>query len=206
MVPHKHSYWQVVEALTSGLAYSTGLWWGSVCLLASFRPSYLSAPYWRVIPNLRSDTSGVLAFFAFAVFFSYSEFLRLRRQRPLITARGGTPPKGVMVSAVLAISETVTVLATGLVIYISVNAITHPATLNLQATHLAPWPTEGTLRMIALLLCVCSVSTLRFLLAGRRAVAGSHSDLTTIPPTGSAVTSTTCSADENSARKRRQWG
>ena len=56
------------------------------------------------------------------------------------------------------------ILATGLVVYLSVNTVSHPASLNLQATHLAPWPTEGTLRVIALVLCVFSASQVR---AGR---------------------------------------
>jgi hypothetical protein len=67
--------------------------------------------------------------------------------------------------AAQAISETVTILGTGLVIYLSVNAVTHPATLTLRAIHISSWPTEGALRVIALSLCVCSVSVLRFLRA-----------------------------------------
>jgi len=63
----------------------------------------------------------------------------------------------------LAVSETTAVVATGLAVYISVNAVTHPATLEIQATHLAAWPTEGTLRVAALLLCMCSVTVLRYL-------------------------------------------
>lgn len=167
-VPYRQNFRLAIEALTSGLAYGAGLWWGSVCLLASFRPNDLSAPYWRGIPQLRADTSGVLAFFAFAVFFCCSEFLRLRRQRPRVSARDGARRSAVTIAAALAVSETVAALATGLVIYLSVNAVTHPVTLSMQATHFAPWPTEGTLRMIALLLCVCSISALRFLLAEQR--------------------------------------
>jgi hypothetical protein len=145
---------------------SAGLWWGSVCLLASFRPHDLGVPYWAAIPDLRSDTSGILTFFAFAVFFGCSEFLRLRRHRPRVAARGrGAPLRGAV--AALAVSETVAVLATSLVIYLSVNAVTHPVTLNMQATHFFAWPTEGTLRMIALVLCVFSISALRFQTATR---------------------------------------
>ena len=162
----RQSRWLAVEAVTSGLAYSAGLWWGSVCLLASFRPDGLSTPHWAGLPELRSDTSGVLAFFAFGIFFGGSEFGRLRRRRPGVAARGdGAPLSGAAAAAVLAVSETATVLATSLVIYLSVNAVTHPATLNRRATHFSAWPTEGTLRMIALVLCVFSVSALRFLLA-----------------------------------------
>jgi hypothetical protein len=158
-----------LEALSSGLAYGAGLCWAGVCLLASFRPDDLSAPYWHDIPGLRADTTGILAFFAIAVCFSGSEFLRLQRRRTGAEAASRVPPDGMKEAAALAASETVAVLATGLVIYLSVNAVTHPVTLSRQATHLASWPTEGTLRVIALLLCVCSVSMLRFLLADRRA-------------------------------------
>jgi TRAP-type C4-dicarboxylate transport system permease small subunit len=68
-------------------------------------------------------------------------------------------------SVTQAVSETTVVLSTGLVLYLSVNAVTHPATLGLQATHFAPWPTERALRVTALLLCICSVTILRYLLA-----------------------------------------
>jgi hypothetical protein len=167
---HRQSRWLAIEAVTFGLAYSAGLWWGSVCLLASFRPDDLSAPYWAGLPDLRADTSGTLAFFAFAALFGCSEFLRLRRGRPEVAARGDSVPLyGAVAAAALAVAETVAVLATSLVIYLSVNAVTHPVTLNRQATHFSTWPTEGTLRMIALVLCVFSVSALRFLVAGRRA-------------------------------------
>jgi len=158
-----------LEALTFGLAYGAGLVWASVCLLASFRPDDLSAPYWPFIPALRSDTSGILAFFAVAACFSSSEFLRLHRRWTGAEAASRVPPGGVKEAAALAASETVAVLASGVVIYLSVNAVTHPVTLSMQATHLASWPTEGTLRVIGLLLCVFSVSILRFLLADRRA-------------------------------------
>jgi hypothetical protein len=156
--------WLAVEALISGLAYGAGLCWASVCLLASFRPDELSMPYWSSIRGLRSDTSGILAFFAVAVCLSGSEFLRLRRGKVGIAAPGSAPSGGAVDMDALAVSETIFVLATGLVIYLSVNSVTHPATLDMQATHLSPWPTEGTLRVIALLFCACSVGMLRFLL------------------------------------------
>ena len=60
-------------------------------------------------------------------------------------------------------SKMVAVLVTGLVIYLSVNTVTHPATLDIHATHLASWPTEGTLRVESLVLCACAVAVLRFL-------------------------------------------
>ncbi len=54
-----------------------------------------------------------------------------------------------------------------MVIYLSVNAATQPVTLGMQATHFASWPTEGTLRVIALLLCACSAAALCCLRARR---------------------------------------
>jgi hypothetical protein len=151
------------EALTFGLAYGAGLCWASVCLLASFRPADLSDPYWSAIPHLRADTSGVLAFFAVAVFLTCSEFLRLSRRQAGTAAApdSSAPGERWPALAALAAAETVAILATGLVVYLSVNTVSHPASLNMQATHLAPWPTEGTLRVIALVLCVCSASQVR---------------------------------------------
>ena len=61
---------------------------------------------------------------------------------------------------VLAVAETVAVLATGLFVYLSFNAITHPGSLLLHITHLLPWPAEGTVRVEALLLSACSVARL----------------------------------------------
>lgn len=158
-----------MEALAVGLAYMAGLCWASVCLLASFRPDDLSSPYWRGLPGLRSDTCGILAFFAVAVCLATSEYLRLSRRRDAAArseqAPSGRPAKFLAV----AVSETVAVLATGLVGYLSMNAVTHPATLGVEATHLAAWPTEGTLRVAALVSCACSIAVLRYLLAARPA-------------------------------------
>ena len=81
-------WWLAIEAITFGLAYGAGLWWIGVCMLASFRPDELGTPYWGGIPGLRSDTSGILAFFAVALFLTYSEFLRLRRRHSRTTAPG----------------------------------------------------------------------------------------------------------------------
>ena len=171
----------MIEALTFGLAYDAGLCGASVCLLASFRPDGLSDPYWGRIPGLRTDTSGIIAFFAVALFLTCSEFLRLRRRQ-----MGNVIPErflsgGLVNAAASAACETVGLLATGLVIYLSINTVTHPITLSMQATHLASWPTEGTLRVIALLLCVCSVTLLRLLRAERKAWQGND-------PSGSGCT------------------
>jgi hypothetical protein len=71
--------WLAVEALAAGLAYGAGLCWASVCLVASFRPDGLGAPYWWDVPGLRTDTSGIIAFFILAAGLAASEYLRLRR-------------------------------------------------------------------------------------------------------------------------------
>jgi hypothetical protein len=159
--------WLTAEAAAAGLAYGAGLCWASTCLLASFRPNDLAVPYWSGLPGLRTDTTGIAAFLGVAVTLAVSEFLRLRRRHATSATRRRKPPSGAPVLAAQAISETVAVLATGLVGYLSVNAVTHPATLEIQATHLASWPTEGTLRVIALLLCICSVAVLRYIRAAR---------------------------------------
>ena len=59
-------------------------------------------------------------------------------------------------------AEVVALLSSAVVVYVSVNAVTHPDTLLIGATHFATWPTEGTLRIAALLLSVCSVALLRY--------------------------------------------
>jgi hypothetical protein len=159
------SRWLAIEALAAGLAYSAGLCWVSVCLVASFRPGDLGAPYWRGVPGLRTDTSGIVAFFVVAAGFAASEYLRLRRRRDAAVRPDRVLAARMAKPLALAMSETVALLATGLVGYLSVNAVTHPATLERHATHLAAWPTEGTLRVAALLLCACSVTVLRYLWA-----------------------------------------
>jgi polysaccharide biosynthesis protein PslG len=157
-----------LEALATGLAYAAGLCWASVCLLGSFAPTELSAPYWEGLPGLRSDTCGIAAFFVAGMCFGVGEYLRSRRgeRAPSVLGRERWSA-GRAGAFALAASKTVAILASGLVVYLSINAVAHPATLGLPATHLASWPTEGTLRVAALLLCACSVAALRYLRPGR---------------------------------------
>ena len=181
--------WLAVEAATAGLAFGSLLEWASTALVGSFRPLDLADPYWRVVPWLRTDTSGFAAFIVAAVCLLSSEYLRLRRRRsaasagavPPAASAGAVPPAarpgqcrprrpGAVLLA-MAAAETVAVLATGLFSYLSVNAVTHPATQQIQATHLLSWPTEGTLRVVALLLCIVSFGMVRYLrprIAARR--------------------------------------
>lgn len=165
--------WLAVEAATAGLAFGSLLEWASTALVGSFRPLDLADPYWRVVPWLRTDTSGFAAFIVAGVCLLSSEYLRLRRRRSAASAGAVPPPTapGGAVLLAMAAAETVAVLATGLFGYLSVNTVTHPATQQIQATHLLSWPTEGTLRVAALLLCIVSFGMVRYLrprIAARR--------------------------------------
>ena len=152
-----------VEAVTAGLAYGGLLCWASTALVGSFRDQNLPDRYWQPIP-LRIDTAGFIAFLVAAVGLATSEYLRLRRRRAAAT---GPPPRPAA-TMMLAVAETVAVLATALFVYLSLNALIHPATLQLHITHLLPWPAEGTVRVEALLLCACSVAVWRYLRARHR--------------------------------------
>jgi hypothetical protein len=154
-----------VESAAFGLGYTAVLiWFGSV-LVASFTADE-AEPYWSVIPHLRTDTSGVMAFAVAIVTLAVSRYLQLRRRNG-VPARPAAPPvaRPAGVLAVQAMAETAAVLATGIVIYLSLNAFTHPFTLQLQLTHLWPWPSEGTVRVIGLGICLVSVATSRYLRA-----------------------------------------
>jgi hypothetical protein len=152
-----------VEAATAGLAFAALLGWASTALVGSFRGQDLPGRYWQPIP-VRTDTSGFIAFLVAAICLATSEYLRLRRRREAVPA---SPPDGAA-TMVLAAAETVAVLATGLFVYLSFNAITHPGSLLLHITHLLPWPAEGTVRVVALVLCACSVAVWRYLRARHR--------------------------------------
>jgi hypothetical protein len=64
---------------------------------------------------------------------------------------------------VRATAETATVLRAALIVYLSLNAVMHSVTLGLQMAHLLPWPTEGTIRVIALGICLVAVACSRYL-------------------------------------------
>ena len=163
----------MVEAAAAGLAFGSLLWWASTCLVGTFRPQDLAEPYWGGIPWLRTDISGFAAFVVAAISLTCSEYLRLERRQDERHGPAKAPSsatiadvksrKAPVIFMLLAASETVTILGTGLVSYLSLNAITHPETLQIHVTHLLPWPAEGTLRIAALVLCVCSVALFRYL-------------------------------------------
>lgn len=154
-----------MESVAFGLGYTAVLIWGGSALNGSF--GYADAyPYWYVIP-LRTDTAGVLAFAVAIVCLVVSRYLHLRRSADELVGPAPTRPatRSAGVHLVQAMAETGVVLGTGLVIYLSLNAVTHPWTLKMQLTHLAPWPTEGTVRAIALGICLIGMATRRYLRA-----------------------------------------
>jgi hypothetical protein len=161
----------VVESVALGLGYAAVLIFGGSALVAAFS-NYEAYPYWPAIPHLRTDTSGFLAFVVALVSLVVSRYLELRRRGD----RGDTPVKPVSrpagVHAVQAVAEAAAVCATGLVIYLSLNAITHPWSLPVQLSHLAPWPSEGTARVTGLAVCLVAVAVSHYLRATATRPAG----------------------------------
>jgi hypothetical protein len=154
----------VVESVTLGLGYSTFLIWIGSAFVGSFGDFDDAYPYWPAIPKLRTDTAGFIAFGIAIVCLVVSRYLQLGRRNGApadVVARLRPAP----VLAVQAVADVAAVLATALVIYLSVNAAMHPWTLPVQLTHLLPWPSEGTVRVIALVICLAAVATRRYLRA-----------------------------------------
>jgi hypothetical protein len=150
------------EAAAFGIGYTSVLCWATTCLVATFGGASLASPYWPVLPWLRTDTTGVIAFALAAVSLAASKYLRLRRTSAGAIARQPVS-RPASAHALQAIAETAALLTTALVTYLSLNVVTHSVTLRLQLTHLWPWPSEGTVRVIALGICVVSVSAARYL-------------------------------------------
>jgi hypothetical protein len=161
LTPNQAKRRLAAESAALGTGYAAVLVWAGSALVGAFGYSDAS-PYWAAIPGLRTDTSGALAFAVAAVTLVTSKYLQLRR-------RGAAPverePGSAGVALVQAVAETGAVLGTALVIYLSCNAFMHPQTLQLQLTHLAPWPTEGTVRVTALVICLVAVATRHYLRA-----------------------------------------
>jgi hypothetical protein len=155
----------LVESAAFGLGYAAVLIWAGAALVGSFGGG-LASPYWPAIPHLRTDTTGVIAFAIAIVSLATSRYLQLRRCGGAPAEQAPpSPARPAWVLTVQAIAETAAILGTGLVAYLSLNAVTHPETLRLQLTHLWPWPSEGTVRVIALCICLVAVATRRYLRA-----------------------------------------
>ncbi|MHB1597000.1 MAG: hypothetical protein ACYCO9_11840 [Streptosporangiaceae bacterium] len=137
----------LAEAIAAGLAFGSALCWAGTCLVGSFRPAGLAVPYWSDLPWLRTDTCGIIAFALLTISFPVSEYLRRLRGR----GTSGGPECGRGVTLAVTLAWTTATLGAALVVYLSVNAVTHPITMGMAATHVLPWPTEGTLRVVALL-------------------------------------------------------
>jgi hypothetical protein len=154
----------VVESVTLGLGYSAVLVWIGSAFVGSFGDFNDAYPYWPAIPRLRTDTAGFLAFAIAIVCLVVSRYLQLGRRNgaPAEPAARSRPAP---VLAVQAAADIAVLLGTALVIYLSVNAAMHPWTLPVQLTHLLPWPSEGTVRVIALAVCLVAVATRRYLRA-----------------------------------------
>jgi hypothetical protein len=152
-----------VEAVTFGLGYAAVLIWIGSALVGSF--GYEDAyPYWPDIPGLRTDTAGAIAFFVAIVTLVVSKYLELRRRNGA-PAQEAPVVRPASVLAVQAVADTALFLGTALVIYLSCNAFMHPWTLRMQLTHLVSWPSEGTVRVIGLGICLVSAATRRYLRA-----------------------------------------
>jgi hypothetical protein len=134
--------------------------------------NYEAYPYWPAIPHLRTDTSGFLAFAVALVSLAVSRYLELRRRGDRGDAQVKPVSRSAGVHAVQAVADAAVVCGTGVVIYLSLNAITHPWSLPLQLSHLAPWPSEGTARVTALAVCVVAVATRHYLRATATRPAG----------------------------------
>jgi hypothetical protein len=156
----------VIECAVFGLGYIAVLVWVGSAFVGSFGDFDDAYPYWPAIPHLRTDTAGFIAFAVAIVSLVVSRYLQLRRRNGVTVQPPAQPaarPAGVL--AVQAVAETAAVLGTALVIYLSLNAAMHPWTLRLQLSHLLPGPSEGTVRVIALAICLVAVATSRYLRA-----------------------------------------
>ena len=161
-IPHLNPRKLVVESVALGLGYAAVLIWIGSALVGSF--GYDGAyPYWPSIPHLRTDTAGFIAFFIAGITLVLSKYLELRRRNHAPAKQVPVDrPAGVLL--VQSLADTGMFLGTALVIYLSCNAFMHPVTLTMQLTHLLPGgPSEGTVRVLALAVCLVCVAARRYL-------------------------------------------
>jgi hypothetical protein len=157
-----------LESVAFGLGYVAVLIWIGSALVAAFGYDDAS-PYWPEITQLRTDTAGAIGFFIAIVALTTSRYLELRRRGG---ATGAQVPvvqvpeeRRARVHLVQAVADTGMFLGTAIVIYLSCNAFAHPITMQMQLTHLLSWPSEGTVRVIGLAVCLVCVPLHRYLKA-----------------------------------------
>lgn len=152
-----------VESSMAGMAYACALVVLGVLVMASFRPAGLPAPYWGPLDWLRTDTMGAVCFVVAVLAFCASEYLRLRRgaERRSTADVSSEDPAALRTVFSMAVARTLAIAGTGVVLYLSVNTVTHPWSSDLPATHLVPWPTESTLRVLALIIVAGAASVAR---------------------------------------------
>jgi len=179
------------ESAAFGLGYTAVLIWFGSALVGSFTGNE-AFPYWPALPQLRTDTAGVISFAVAIVTLAVSRYLRLRRRASAPAGPAARlAARSAGVHGVQAMAETAAFLSTAMVVYLSFNEVTHPYTLRLQLTHLWPWPSEGTVRVIGLGICLFAVAISRYL----RATAGTQARPATpqapgTPPATAAETAT----------------
>jgi hypothetical protein len=177
----------VIESVAFGLGYTAVLIWSGSALVASFTGGEAD-PYWPAIGHLRTDTTGVIAFGVAIVSLVLSRYLQLRRRGEAPAEAPAEPvARSAGVSLAQAVAETAAVLGTALVIYLSLNAVTHPITLRLQLTHLWPWPSEGTVRVIGLGICLAAVATSRYLRASANRQIATNAPNKDVSPMGELI-------------------
>src|ERR1039458_2845369 len=138
-----------IEGGVSGLSYSSGLVALSAFLVGSLRPQDLSRPYVGHLAWLRTDSFRIVSFFVATVGLATSGYLRRSYVVTRRSATAGRAP-GTISLFTTVVARSLVAAGTTLVVYISINTVTHPITLGLPATHLLSWPTEGTLRAVSL--------------------------------------------------------
>ncbi len=153
--------WWVVEGAVTGLAAGSALVAVSVFAVGSLRPAELPVPYWVKLTWLRTDTLGVVCFFVATLAFAASESCRLSRAATRLTSVSAARQRGRIHVLILAVARAFTAASVLLVAYLSVNAVTHPWSLDDPATHFASWPTESTLRVAACAVAIIAAGIAR---------------------------------------------
>ena len=124
-----------VEGGLCGLTYSSGLVALSAFLVGSFRPRDLSHPYVGHLAWLRIDSFGIVSFFVATIGLAATGYLR-RTDDPARRSATADRASGTIRLITIAVARSLVAAGTTLVVYISINAVTHPITLGRPATHL----------------------------------------------------------------------